>query len=350
MPKLPNASIGSWVADLPKAELHVHLVGSASVPTVLELARRHPDGGVPTNEDALRGFYTFTDFAHFIEVYVAVSALVRTAADVEAMAAGVLADLAAQRVRYVELTVTPDTHLLAGIEPDGIAEALVQARDAARAEHGLDVGWVFDIPGELGLASGERTIDWAERFAPAGSVGFGLGGPEIGVPRAQFGEVFARARALGLASLPHAGETTGPQTVWDAAEVLGAQRIGHGLAAAQDPALLAYLVEHGIALEVCPTSNLRTGAVRSLVEHPWPVLHAAGVMVTLASDDPGMFDTTLNDEYVLVHDVFGVDQAGLVDLARMAMEVSYAPVDVRLRVLAEIDAYTAGEGSADADA
>ena len=229
-----DAELRSWLAGLPKVELHVHLVGSASVPTVLELARRHPDGGVPTDEQALRDFYAFTDFAHFIEVYIAVDSLVRTADDIEAVATGVLADLAAQQVRYVELTVTPDSHLLKGVEPDGVAEALVRARARARSEHGLEVGWVHDIPGELGLESGERTIDWVERWAPEGTVGFGLGGPEIGVPRPQFADVFARARAIGLASLPHAGETTGPQTIWDAVRLLGAKRIGHGIAAAQD--------------------------------------------------------------------------------------------------------------------
>ena len=328
-----------WIAALPKVELHVHLVGSASVPTVLELARRHPDSGVPTDEAALRDFYTFTDFAHFIEVYIAVSALVRTADDVEALAGGVLADLAGQQVRYVELTVTPDSHLLMGIEPDGVAEALARARARARAELGLEVSWTFDIPGELGLESGERTIDWVERFAPEGSIGFGLGGPEIGVPRPQFADVFARARALGLASLPHAGETTGPETVWDAVRVLGAQRIGHGIAAAQDPALLAHLAEHRIPLEVCPTSNVCTRAVESLEQHPWQRLVDAGVTLTLNSDDPGMFATTLDHEYAVAHDVFGVDRAGLVGLARTALDVSYAPDDVRRRVARELDTY-----------
>ncbi len=338
------AELDTWIAALPKVELHVHLVGSASVPTVLQLARRHPDSGVPTDEDALRDFYTFTDFAHFIEVYIAVSALVRTADDVEALAVGVLADLAGQQVRYVELTVTPDSHLLMGIEPDGLAEALTRARARARAELGLDVAWTFDIPGELGLVSGERTIDWVERFAPHGSIGFGLGGPEIGVPRPQFADVFARARALGLASLPHAGETTGPQTVWDALQVLGAQRIGHGIAAVQDATLMGHLAEHRIPLEVCPTSNIRTRAVASLEEHPWQRLVDAGVVVTLNSDDPGMFATTLNQEYAVAHDVFGADRDGLVALARTALDVSYASDEVRRRVGAELDAYATASG------
>lgn len=335
------SAVESFIAGLPKAELHVHLVGSASAPTVLELARRHPDGGVPTETASLADFYRFSDFAHFIEVYIAVNSLVRTAADMEALAVGVLADIARQNVRYVELTVTPDSHLLMGIEPDAVVEALVRARTAARDRFDLEVGWVFDIPGERGLPSGERTIDWVERWAPEGSVGFGLGGPEIGVPRPQFAEVFARARALGLASVPHAGETTGPQTIRDAVHLLGADRIGHGITAAGDPNLMALLAERGIALEICPTSNVCTRAVSSLAEHPWQRLVDAGVTVTLNSDDPGMFDTTLLDEYRVAHEVFGVPAAGLVALARTAVDVSYAPEAIKRRISSEIDTYRA---------
>jgi aminodeoxyfutalosine deaminase len=334
-----QTDLAGFAAGLPKAELHVHLVGSASTATVLELARRHPDRGVPTDPDELARFYRFTDFAHFIDVYITVNTLVRTAADVEALIVGIAADLAGQSVRYAELTVTPDSHLLVGIEPDGIAEALTNARAIARARHGVELAWIYDIPGELGLESGERTIDWVERFAPDGSVGFGLGGPEIGVPRPQFAQVFARARALGLASVPHAGETTGPDTIWSAIHDLGAVRIGHGIAAARDPALMAYLVEHGIVLEICPSSNVCTRAVASLDEHPLPQLRDAGVTITLNSDDPGMFDTSLNREYALAADRFDYDAQGLVELARTAVRSSFAAEEYKRRLVAEIDDY-----------
>jgi aminodeoxyfutalosine deaminase len=330
----------AFVAGLPKAELHVHLVGSASVDTVLALARRHPDGGVPTEHADLETFYRFRDFGHFIAVYIAVNALVRTADDVEALTFGVASDLASQQVRYAELTVTPDSHLLLGIEPDGLATALDSARSRAREVLGIELSWIFDIPGELGIESGERTIDWVERFAPAGSVGFGLGGPEVGVPRRQFAEVFGRARSLGLASVPHAGETTGPETIWESIRELGAQRIGHGIAAVRDPELLAYLRDHGIALEVCPTSNICTRAVADLASHPLPELIRAGVRVTVNSDDPGMFATSLNREYLLVHETMGLSLDDLTELARAAVRASYCPAELRGRLLAEIDAYS----------
>jgi aminodeoxyfutalosine deaminase len=338
---MPADTLSEFIAALPKVELHVHLVGSAPLETVLGLARRHPDRGVPVEEVHLRRFYQFTDFAHFIDVYIAVNSLVRTADDVEDLVVGVARGLAAENVRYAELTVTPDSHLLMGIEPDGVAEALTNARTRAMAEHGVSLAWVYDIPGELGLASGERTIEWVERFAPAGSVGFGLGGPEIGVPRPQFADVFARARAIGLASVPHAGETTGPQTIRDAIDDLGAVRIGHGIAAAQDPALMRYLAEHDIALEVCPTSNVCTRAVESLAEHPFPILRAAGVPLTLNSDDPGMFDTTLNAEYGIAGTTFGLTRGELADLARAGVRYSFADAATKAAVAAEIDAVTA---------
>lgn len=328
--------VDPFVHALPKAELHVHLLGAASVETVLGLARRHPEVGVPVDESTLRDFYRFRDFAHFIEVYIQTNQLVTTPQDVEDLVAGVGADMAAQNIRYAELTVTPDSQLLMGIAPDELAEALTRGRARARTE-GVALAWVFDIPGELGLPSGERTIDWVERYAPEGSVGFGLGGPEIGVERPQFAEVFARARALGLKSVPHAGETTGPQTVRDALDALGAVRIGHGIRAADDPALVAELVDRQIPLEIAPTSNLCTGAVASLDEHPFPVLRDAGVLVTLNSDDPGMFDTTLEHEYQLAHDAFGLSLADLAGLARAAVDASFAPADVKLAVRNEID-------------
>lgn len=333
----------SFVAGLPKAEVHVHLVGSASVSTVLELARRHPDAGVPTDADALAAYYAFTDFAHFIDVYVSVNSLVRTPEDVEALVVGAAGDMGRQNVRYAELTVTPDSHLLMGIAPAAVAEALSSGRSKARDGHGVELAWVFDIPGELGLVSGERTIDWVEAHAPEGSVGFGLGGPEIGVPRPQFEDVFARARATGLHSVPHAGETTGPQTIWDALRLLGAERIGHGITSVKDPDLLAYLATEQITLEVCPMSNVRTRAIPELADHPLPQLLAAGVPVTLGSDDPGMFATTLNQEYVLAHDVLGVDAEGLVEIARTGVGASFAGGGVKARLLAEIDAYAAAQ-------
>ena len=199
--------------------------------------------------------------------------------------------------------------------------------------------WVVDVPGESGLEAADVTLDYALHRAPDTLVGFGLGGPEIGVPRPQFQPHFDAARAAGLHSVPHSGESTGPETVWDAVRLLGAERVGHGIAAAQDPALLAHLAEHGIALEICPTSNVRTRSVPSLEDHPLPVVAAAGVPFSIASDDPPMFGTDLGTEYLVAADLLGLDETGVADLARAAVRQSFLEDEREGEAAREIDAY-----------
>jgi aminodeoxyfutalosine deaminase len=333
----PAPEVSAFIAALPKAELHVHLVGSASVPTVLELARRSPDKGVPTEQAELERFYTFTDFAHFIEVYIAVNSLVTTGEDVESLVVGLARDLAANNVRYAEVTVTPYSHLLVGIAAQDITAALENGRRRATQEHGVLLNYVFDIPGELGPRAGIETARWVLDHAPSGTVAFGLGGPEIGFPREVFAESFDMVRAAGLPTVPHAGETTGPESVWAAIERLGAQRIGHGINAAADERLMAHLAEHDIPLEICPTSNICTGAVAEITEHPFTTLRDAGVPLTLNSDDPGMFATTLNREYQIAHKVFGLSPGELADLAKAAVRYSFADDDTQAALSAAID-------------
>ncbi|MCO1659407.1 adenosine deaminase [Pseudonocardia sp. S2-4] len=333
--------MAAYVAALPKVELHLHLVGSAPPDAVLTLARRHPDGDVPTEPDALAEFYRFTDFPHFLDVYRRVNLLVRTGADVVTLVAGLGAELAARTVRYAEVQVTPVRNRMAGIDPDDLAQALVDGRELVRARHGVELGWIFDADAALGLPGAEETLRFAVGHRPAGTVGFGLSGAERGVRRADFADVFRAARDAGLHSVPHAGETVGPAEVWAAVRELGAERVGHGIGAATDPALLAHLAGHGIALEVCPTSNVRTGATASLAEHPLPALLAAGVPVTLATDDPGMFGTDLDTEYRLCHTDFGLDRADLADIARTGARAAFCDDPTRQALLAEIDRYAA---------
>ncbi|MFC8585483.1 adenosine deaminase [Streptomyces sp. NPDC057217] len=331
-----------FIAGLPKAELHVHHVGSASPRIVAELAARHPDSKVPTDPEALADYFTFTDFAHFIDVYLSVVDLVRTPEDVRLLTFEVARDMARQNIRYAELTITPYSSTRRGIEERAFMAAIEDARKAAEAEFGTVLRWCFDIPGEAGLEAAEETARLAttDGLRPEGLVSFGLGGPEIGVPRPQFKPYFDRARAAGLRSVPHAGETTGPETVWDAIRELGAERIGHGTSSVQDPELLAYLAEHRIALEVCPTSNIATRAVATLDEHPIGRMVDAGVLVTVNSDDPPMFGTDLNSEYAVAARLLGLDERGLAALAKNAVEASFLDAAGKARISGEIDAYT----------
>lgn len=331
-----------WIAALPKAELHVHHVGSASPRIVAELAARHGDTPVPKDEAAVADYFQFSDFAHFVTVYLSVVDLVRTPDDVQMLTYEIARDMTAQSVRYAELTCTPYTSLMAGVAPEVFCEAIEDARGAAERDFGVVLRWCFDIPGESGIPAADETIRIATELMPDGLVSFGLGGPEIGVSRPQFKPHFDRARAAGLHSVPHAGETTGPDTVWDALRLLGAERIGHGTSSVDDAELLAYLAEHRIPLEVCPTSNVATRAVASIEEHPVRVMREAGVIVTINSDDPPMFGTSLNQEYAVAADLLDLDQVGLADLARTAVEVSFADDATKARVQAEIDGYLAG--------
>ncbi|MDX3072963.1 adenosine deaminase [Streptomyces sp. NPDC088354] len=335
-------ALDAFIAGLPKAELHVHHVGSASPRIVAELAARHPDSKVPSDPAALAEYFSFRDFAHFIEVYLSVVDLIRDAEDVRLLTYEVARDMARQNIRYAELTVTPYSSVRRGIPDRAFVEAIEDARTAAEKELGIVLRWCFDIPGEAGLASAEETARIATELRPEGLVSFGLGGPEIGVPRPQFKPYFDRARAAGLHSVPHAGETTGPQTIWDALNELGAERIGHGTSATQDPRLLEHLAEHRIPLEVCPTSNIATRAVATLDEHPIKQMAAAGVLVTINSDDPPMFGTDLNSEYAVAARLLELDEAGVAALARNAVEASFLDTDGKARLSAEIDAHLAG--------
>ena len=351
-PEAAQLSTAQFIQGLPKAELHVHHVGSASARIVSELATRHP-GSVPSDLDELKRFYEFRDFAHFIEVYLAVVALIRAPEDIHYLTYEIAREMATEQgLRYAELTCTPYTSVqpdpardFAGMPIEAYTEAIESARVEAESDFGLVLRWIYDIPGEFGLPAADATLAIALEHPPEGLVGFGLGGPEIGVSRAQFQPHFEQARAAGLHSVPHAGETTGPQTVWDSLTLLHAERIGHGTSSAQDPVLLRHLAENGIPLEVCPSSNIATRAVANLEDHPIRAFRDAGVTVTVNSDDPPMFGTTLNREYAIAADLLDLDEAGIADLARAAVRASFAPEDVRARVLGEIDDYAAAPSS-----
>jgi aminodeoxyfutalosine deaminase len=330
----------SFIAGLPKAELHVHHVGSASPRIVAELAARHEGRSpVPSDPAALADYFAFRDFAHFIDVYLSVVDLIRDDEDVRLLTYEVARELARQQVRYAELTITPYSSVKRGIPAPAFCAAIEDARTSAAKDFGIDLRWCFDIPGELGIPAAEQTLRIALEERPAGLISFGLGGPEIGVPRPQFKPYFDKARAAGLHSAPHAGETTGPETIWDSLRDLGAERIGHGISAVRDPELLAYLAEHRIPLEISPTSNVRTRAVPSIEEHPLPQIVEAGVPVSINSDDPPMFGTTLEEEYAVAARLLGLDERGVASLAKAAVEQSFLSPGGKQALLAEIDAY-----------
>ncbi|HEY5821951.1 MAG TPA: adenosine deaminase [Propionibacteriaceae bacterium] len=330
--------IEDYIAGLPKAELHVHHVGSASTRIVSQLAERHP-GTVPSDPDELRGFFTFDDFGHFIRNYLAVVDLIRTPEDVRLLTYEVAADMATQNIRYAELTVTPYISISDSMPAEAFLEAIEDARVSARRDLGVELSWIFDIPADFGVPAGELTASVALDHDVPGLVGFGIGGSELGFPRSMFKDQFDRTRAAGLHSVVHAGETTGPETVWDAVLNLGAERIEHGITAIRDERLMAHLAEHRITLDVCPTSNVALKVVPDLDQHPIGQLVDAGLRVTVNTDDPPMFGTDLNTEYAIADRLLDLDERGLADLALTAVDASYASAQIKTRLRAEIEAY-----------
>jgi aminodeoxyfutalosine deaminase len=329
-----------FIAGLPKAELHVHHVGSVSQRVVAELAARHP-GTVPSDPDELAQFFVFDDFPHFIRNYLAVVDLIKTAEEVRLITYEVAADMAEQNIRYAELTVTPYISITEELPAEAFLEGIEDARLAASRDHGLELRWIFDIPADFGLPAAELTASVALDHDVPGLVGFGLGGSERGFPRSMFRDQFDRARAAGLRSVPHAGETTGPESVWDALISLGAERVEHGIAAVGDQRLLEHLVEHTIALDLCLTSNVALGVVPDLDHHPIRDLVAAGVTVTINTDDPPMVGTDLNTEYAIAARLLDLDERDVTELAMTAADVAFASSETKAALRAEISSYAA---------
>lgn len=330
------SSVDAFIREVPKVELHLHLVGSASPRVIAPLAAAYPEVGVPTSVEELESWYKFTDFDHFIRVYAQVSSLVRSGEDIAALVEGAAQDLSGQNVRYVEMTVTPYTHVQAGIPYTDVVAGLEAGRTRAAAL-GVEFAWVYDFIGDLGQTAALATAEFAIEQPPTGLIGFGIGGTERGASRAGFTEAFGRARAVGLASVPHAGESDGPASIVEALDDLHADRIGHGVRAVEDPELLRRLVDDQTPLEVCPSSNVCTGVFASLEDHALPELLEAGAFVTINSDDPPMFSTTLNDEYHRIVTTFGLDQPTIEQLIRNSVDASLMDTSKKVALLSEID-------------
>ena len=335
-------ALEAFVQALPKVELHVHLEGSVRPATLLTLARRHGTTGLPQTLEELRAFYRFSDFEHFVQVYYAICDNLRVEEDY-ALIVNELADtFAAQNVRYAEVTFTPFNHTRRRIPVDVVFAGVERGRLEAEERTGVVLRFCTDVPGEFGAEAGIETARMvlAQRDAGRadGVVSFGLGGPEQGFPRSLFAESFAMGRDAGLHSVPHAGETSGPDAIWESLDVLGAERIGHGVRCLEDPRLVERLAAEAVPLEVCPTSNVCLSVVDDLASHPLPQLLDAGLVVTLNSDDPPMFGTSLHEEYMAAATAMGLSRAQLADLARAGVRAAFLDDSDKARLLAEIDA------------
>jgi len=344
-------TLTQFIHDLPKAEIHIHLEGAIQPETVLKLAERHqmlaklPGADV----DTLRQWFTFSDFSHFIVVYLTIQDLLRTPEDFALIAYENGADMAAQNIRYRELTVTPYTHtdFQDKLPIEALLDGLNDGRIRAQRDFGVEMRWVFDIPRNLSFPQrdaqtydprpADKTLAYALKGRDSGVVGFGLGGNEVGAPPEPFAHAFTIAKAEGLLSVPHAGETMGASSVWGAVRDLQADRLGHGVRAIEDPELIACLRERQIVLEVNPTSNACLHVCPDLATHPFRQLDSLGLLVTVNSDDPPLFNTNLLQEYAILAEQFGYDESELTRIARNAFVAAGVEDDVKSRLLAEFD-------------
>ena len=308
----PVLTLREHASQLPKAELHLHLEGSVGAETIREI---HPELPVDEIETAMR----FSGFAGFLKAYVWVSQRLTTPKAYRIALCRLLQQLESQNVFAVEITLSAGVILWKGQELGAIFEALCEECE----EHpGVRVRWIFDAIRQFGPEQAAIVFQAAAAYRDAGVVAIGIGGDEERGPAIWFADLYRRARDAGLCLTAHAGETAGPESIWQAIRI-GAQRIGHGIRAVDDARLLEYLCEHDIALEVCPSSNVATGAVRTLQEHPLRKLCDAGAPIVLGTDDPALFKTDLGREYVLAAEIFGFSRAELRQLAENSFRYSF---------------------------
>ncbi len=281
----------------PKIELHVHLEGTVRPAALLEIAGRNGVALPAESADELAKVYEFRDFPHFLQVWMLTTSALRTERDFRQVVLDYAAEAAGHGAVYLEGIFSPAEAAERGVPWEEVFAGFCDGAEEARQVHGVQVNLTPDIPRGYPMEAAELTVTHSLANRDRGIVGIGLGGSEAKYPPELFQRAFERAKDGGLGSVPHAGEAEGPASIRGALEVLGADRIRHGIRAVQDRALLAELADRGIVLDVCPTSNVRTGVVASLADHPLPALLAAGVQCTVNTDDPAMFSTDLGSEY-----------------------------------------------------
>jgi aminodeoxyfutalosine deaminase len=328
-----------WLKGLPKAELHLHLEGSITAETLVELSHIHDD--VPLTLAQARDVYTYHDFTSFLMAFKAVTQRLHAAADYERITYNMLRDLAAQGVRHAE------AYLSIGIlywqnrlNVDEVMAAAERGRLRAEREFNITLLWIIDAVRHFGVeacATVFRKAAELQHIYPS-VVGIGIGGDEARGPANEFRELYVEAKAAGLHLTCHAGESCGPQSVWAAINI-GAERIGHALTAQQDTELIDVLAQKQIALELNITSNLRTGCCATLGEHPAKLYFEEGLMITLNSDDPPFFGANLLDEYVLAHKEFEFSLDQMRELAANSIEASFLEPERKLALLREVEQY-----------
>jgi adenosine deaminase/aminodeoxyfutalosine deaminase len=329
----PNA----FIRQLPKAELHLHLEGAVEPATLLELRARHGDRATLAEVEAL---YSYTDFQSFLMAFKAVSAHLRGPDDYELITYRLMQRLKEENVLHAEVYVAVGVCLFRKQDFAAIFEGLERGRARGARDFGVSLLWIFDATRHFGVEEAQKVFDLAVRYRDRQVVGIGIGGDEQKAPPELFRSVYAYAEEHGLRLTAHAGETGPPESIWGALN-LRVERVGHGLTAAQDPDLIEELAQRQIPVELCITSNLRTGVCKAITEHPTKNYFDQGIMITLNTDDPALFGTTLSREYQIAQETFGFTDEHLRELARNSFEASFLPAEKKLELLSLFDAAAA---------
>jgi aminodeoxyfutalosine deaminase len=328
--RMTSISLPSRIAALPKTELHLHLEGSIQPATVCALTARH---GVIMTGQEVRQRYAYHDFPEFIEAFKWVTSFLRDPQDYALIARDLAEHLLTQNVVYTEVTLSIGVMLLRRQRPEANFEALLRATEPFESR-GLRFRWIFDAARQFGVDAARQVVESAHRCNSKVIVAFGIGGDELSVPTEDFRPVYDRAGQIGLHRLMHAGEVGGPEKIREAIELLGVERIGHGIAAINDPDLMDLLAERKIPLEVCPGSNMKTAALAKqlgredarIEDHPLPQLLRHGIPVVLSTDDPAMFRTTLQEEYANAARM-GLQEHELTRIVEMGFEHAFQPAN-----------------------
>ena len=336
---MASTAPSAFIVSLPKAELHLHLEGSIDPPTLLELKKRHGKKGALAEAEQL---YRYNDFTGFLMAFKTVTEELQTPEDYELITYRLMEKLKAENVLHAEVYVSVGVCLWRKQDFDSLFAGLERGRERGERDFGVSLLWIFDAVRQFGVDKAQPVAELAVRYKGQSVVGFGIGGDERQAAPELFRDVYAYAAANGLRLTAHAGETAGPGSVWGALN-LPAERIGHGFSASQDPELVEELSRRQIPIEICITSNLRTGLCPTIGEHPVRNYFDQGVMVTLNTDDPAMFATSLSREYQLAQDNFGFSNEHLRELARNSFEAAFLPAEKKLEFLNLFDAAIAAK-------
>ncbi|HUG43566.1 MAG TPA: adenosine deaminase [Acidobacteriota bacterium] len=329
-------SLIAYARKIPKAEVHLHLEGSVKPKLLAKLAAKYKTeiAGWPA-ERIRQELYRYKDFQSFLNAYRVVCSHLREPGDYVEALDHLAAYFQDQNIRYAEIIYSPSISRRFDQDAEQILSLLLKRGLELESETGTRIRWILDAVRQWGPGPAQETVELAAQYRGCGVVAVGLGGDETSLPAAVFQEVFSWARAHQLFVHIHAGETGGPEQVWDAIQILGANRIGHGLHAARDPNLMEHLRERAVALDLCLTGNLKTGAWSPLSAHPFQVLMQRGVQVTLNTDDPGMFDTTLCQEFEKAIENFGLDQEQVRTVSLQALHSCFLDYEQKMALMAE---------------